>query len=93
MEREVLMEKTIRKIEQLPTSRVREVNDFVEFVIRRTDDALVTEGLQQMSSYSHVFDFLNSEPELYSVNDLKEKLQRLIPHWYLANWANCPISR
>ena len=71
MEREVLMEKTIRKIEQLPTSRVREVNDFVEFVIRRTDDALITEGLQHLSSYSHVNDFLINEPELYSVNDLK----------------------
>ena len=71
MEREALMEKTIRKIEQLPTSRVREVNDFVEFVIRRTDDALITEGLQHLSSYSHVNDFLINEPELYSVNDLK----------------------
>ena len=71
MEREVLMEKTIRKIKRLPTTRIREVNDFVEFVIRRTDDALITEGLQQLSSYSHTYDFLNNEPELYSVNDLK----------------------
>jgi hypothetical protein len=71
MEREVLMEKTIRTIEQLPTKRVREVNDFVEFIIQRTDDALITEGLQQLSSHSQAFDFLNSEPELYSVNDLK----------------------
>ena len=73
MEREVLMEKTIRKIKRLPTTRVREVNDFVEFVIQRTDDALITEGLQQLSSNSHINDFLNNEPELYSVNDLKVK--------------------
>ena len=71
MEREVLMEKTIRTIKQLPTTRIREVSDFVEFIIRRTDDALITEGLQQLSSRSQAFDFLNNEPELYSVNDLK----------------------
>ena len=73
MEREVLMEQTIHKIKRLPTTRVREVNDFVEFVIQRTDDALITEGLQQLSSYSNIYDFLNNEPELYSVNDLKVK--------------------
>ena len=74
MEREILMEKTIRKIGQLPTTRVREVNDFVEFILQRTDDALITEGLQQLASNSHhTYDFLNNEPELYSINDLKIK--------------------
>ena len=71
MEREVLMKKTFRRIEKLPTTRIREVNDFVEFIIRKTDNALITEGLQQLSSCSHAYDFLNNEPELYSVNDLK----------------------
>jgi len=71
MEREVLMEKTIRKMEQLPMTRVREVNDFVEFIIRRTDDAMITEGLQQLMSCSNTYDFLHNEPDLYSVNDLK----------------------
>jgi hypothetical protein len=73
MEREVLVKRTIGKIEQLPTSRVREVNDFVEFIIRRTDDAMITEGLQHLSSISHTYDFLRDEPELYTVNDLKVK--------------------
>ena len=72
MEREILMKKTIRRIEQLPTKRVQEVSDFVEFIIQRTDDLLITEGLQQLSSGSgSAYDFLNNEPELYSVNDLK----------------------
>ena len=75
MEREILMEKTICRIEQLPTIRVREVNDFVEFIIRRTDEALVTEGLQQLASCSHTYDFLYNEPELYTVNDLKVRFE------------------
>ena len=73
MEREVLIERTIRKIERLPTTRVREVNDFVEFIVQRADDEMITEGLQQLMSYSNTYDFLYNEPELYSVNDLKVK--------------------
>ena len=73
MEREVLIKKTIHKIEQLPTTRIQEVNDFVEFIIQRADDAIITEGLQQLSSSGHTFDFLYNEPDLYSVNDLKKK--------------------
>ena len=71
MEREVLVRNTIGRIGQLPTKRVQEVNDFVEFIIRKTDDAMITKGLQQLSSISHSYDFLYDEPELYSVNDLK----------------------
>jgi hypothetical protein len=73
MEREVLVKRMVGKIERLPTSRVQELNDFMEFIIRRTDDALITKGMQQMAVSSKVFDFLDNEPELYSVNDLKVK--------------------
>ena len=71
MEREVLVKNTIGKLEQLPTKRVQEVNDFVEFIIRKTDDNMISEGLQQLSSVSRTYDFLQEEPELYTVNDLK----------------------
>ena len=73
MEREVLMKETIHRIEQLPTTRIQEVNNFVEFIIRKADDALITEGLKQLSFLGHTYDFLENEPELYSVNDLKVK--------------------
>ncbi|MCL2072696.1 MAG: hypothetical protein FWH18_02150 [Marinilabiliaceae bacterium] len=73
MEREVLVRNTVGMIGQLPTKRVQEVNDFVEFITRRTGDAMITKGLQQLTSISHSNDFLNDEPEIYSVNDLKVK--------------------
>ena len=74
MERDVLVKRTIGNIKQLPVKRVHEVNDFVEFILQKTNDSLITEGLQQMSSASHqTYEFLNDEPELYSVNDLKVK--------------------
>ena len=71
MEHEVLMNKTIRKIEQLPTPQVQKVNDFVEFIIRRTNDAMITEGLQRLSYCGQTYDFLYDEPDIYSINDLK----------------------
>jgi hypothetical protein len=73
MEREALIKKTIHRIEQLPTTRIREVSDFVEFIVQRANDAIMTEELQQLSSSSSVFNFLHDDPELYTMNDLKVK--------------------
>ena len=73
MEREVLVKKMLGNIKKLPTPRIREVNDFMEFIIQKTDDVLITEGLQKLSLSGDTYDFLNDEPELYSVNDLKVK--------------------
>ena len=67
------MEKTIYKIKQLPAARIREVNDFVEFMMQKVNDTLITEGLQQLSSSSRAYDFLNDEPDIYAVSDLKVK--------------------
>ena len=75
MEREVLVKRTIGRIRQLPMTRIREVNDFVEFITQKNDDALITEGLQQIASISHTYDFLYNEPDIYSVNDLKVKFK------------------
>ena len=73
MEREVLVKRTISKINQLPTGRIQEVDDFIEFIIYKTENALITEGLQQLTSKSQTFDLSENEPELYVVNGLKEK--------------------
>ena len=49
------------------------MNNFVEFVLQGTEDALITEGLQRLSSIGRTYDFLNDEPEFYSSDDLKVK--------------------
>jgi len=71
MEREELMEKTMHKLGKLPTGRVMEVSDFVTFISQRTDDAILTEGIEQLVSNGKAFDFLHDEPDIYTVNDLK----------------------
>lgn len=73
MEREILVQQTFYNINKLPTPRVQEVNNFVEFMLQKTDDALITEGLQRLSAIGRTYNFLNDEPELYSSDDLKVK--------------------
>ena len=75
MEKDVLVKNTIGKLERLPSNRIQEVIDFMEFIIQKTDDDMTTEGLQQLSSISRTYDFLNEEPDLYTVNDLKVRYE------------------
>ena len=66
-----LVNKTILNIQKLPLNKVQEVNDFVEFLLNKIDDQIITEGIKSMVQDSKTFQFLEDEPDLYSVNDLK----------------------
>lgn len=73
MEREIIIDETVKKLNRLPLDKLRQVEDFVDFVISRIDDKLLVEGIQKLASDSKAFEYLKNEEELYSVNDLKEK--------------------
>jgi len=73
MEKEVLIKKAIKNIQRLPVTKVQEVNDFVEFLLNKIDDQMISEGIKKISSTSKSFDFLNDEHDLYSVSDLNVK--------------------
>ncbi len=73
MERETIIDETVKKLNRLPLDRLRQVEDFVDFVMSRIDDKLLVEGIQKLTSDSKAFEYLKNEEELYSVNDLKEK--------------------
>ncbi|MCL5028773.1 MAG: hypothetical protein M1480_07105 [Bacteroidetes bacterium] len=73
MNREVLIDDTLNKLRQLPEVKIKEVNDFAEFLLSKIDDKIVLEGIQKLISDSKSFDFLKDEEDLYTVNDLKEK--------------------
>lgn len=75
MKKQILLEKTISNLNRLPDSKIKEVNDFVSFLLNKLDDQILTEGIQDLSSKSKSFEYLNHEPELYSVNDLKVKFK------------------
>ncbi len=73
MEKDVLIKKAINNIQRLPVAKVKEVNDFAEFLLNKIDDQMITEGFKRISSSSKSLDFLNNEPYLYTVTDLKVK--------------------
>lgn len=73
MERKVLIDNIINKIKQLPDIKIKEVNDFADFLLSKIDDKIIQEGIQKMVSVSKSFEYLKDEEDLYTVNDLKEK--------------------
>ncbi len=75
MNREILINKTISKISLLPDSRLKEISDYVDFLLKSYDDKKITEGIMKLTSESKSFDFLNDEEEIYDESDLIEKFQ------------------
>jgi hypothetical protein len=61
------------KISQLPDFKIREINDFADFLLQKIDDQILQEEIHELTSKSKVFSYLNEEEDLYSVNDLKER--------------------
>lgn len=66
---ETVIEKTITNLKKLPPDVLSEVNEFIEFILSRIDDQIISDGIKSMESDSFVF--LGNEPDLYSVDDLK----------------------
>lgn len=73
MNRKVKLKNTIEKINRLPDEKLPEVENFVDFLLSRIDESILTEGIQKLTSNSKSFEYLNEEEDLYTVNDLKVK--------------------
>jgi hypothetical protein len=73
MNRQILIDKTVSKIKLLPDTKIKEINDFADFLLSKIDDNILLEGIQKLTSDSKSFDFLNDEEDLYNENDLKER--------------------
>ena len=72
MDKKELINNIISKINELPDEKVREVNDFTEFLLSKIENKLIAEGIMKLTVDSNSFEFLKDEEDLYSVNDLKE---------------------
>ena len=73
MNREALIDNIMNKIRQLPDMKIKEVNDFADFLLSKIDDRIIQEGIQKMVSDSKSFEYLKDEEDMYSVDDLKER--------------------
>lgn len=73
MTRQAIIEKTIQVINQLPQEKATEISDFVDFIAKKYEDEILTQGIQSALSKGKSFDFLNNDKEEYTLDDLKEK--------------------
>jgi hypothetical protein len=73
MTRQVIIERIIKAINQLPTDKAEEISDFAEFMMKQYEEQQLTKGIQQLFANSQAFDFLNNEEDLYTEDELKEK--------------------
>ena len=72
MTKEIIIERTLKVINQLPEEKAEEISDFADFIFKRYEEQELTNEIQQMISESRAFDFLQNDEEIYSVSDLKE---------------------
>ena len=72
MTRQLIIERTLNVINQLPEEKAEEISDFADFVFKRYEEYELTKSIQKLASESHIFDFLTNEEEIYSIDDLKE---------------------
>ncbi|MEP7127533.1 MAG: hypothetical protein ABI729_01640 [Chitinophagales bacterium] len=73
MNKEQLVNSTVRDLTQLPDDKLQEAADFVSYLLWKVNEQLLQEGIHKLASESGSFDFLNHEEDLYTLNDLKEK--------------------
>lgn len=71
MTKEALIKETLQKLSDLPKEKIVEVLDFTDFLAKKHDESILLKGIVSLSSSSQVFDFLESEEEVYSKDDLK----------------------
>ncbi|SHG69092.1 hypothetical protein SAMN05444483_12232 [Salegentibacter echinorum] len=73
MKKQAILEKTFTNLAKLPKWRLREVSDYVEFLIQKNENKELQEELQEYAGKSETFSFLEEEEDLYNDEDLIEK--------------------
>ncbi|MEO6682426.1 MAG: hypothetical protein ABIN48_06330 [Ginsengibacter sp.] len=72
MTREAIIEQTINTINKLPDNKLRELSNYISFLLKQYEESEITRGIQKMAAESKSFEFLDKEEDLYTVEDLKE---------------------
>lgn len=73
MIRQAIIERTIKTINQLPREEVEEISTFVDFMLKKYEEEILTKGIQELVSDSPTFRFLDEDEDIYTASDLKER--------------------
>jgi hypothetical protein len=63
----------IHILQQLSPDKVESVSDFADFMLRKQEEQMTSESINQLVMESDTFYFLKDEEELYSLADIKER--------------------
>jgi hypothetical protein len=75
MDRQIVIEKTLKYLNLLPENKAEEVLDYIEYLFNKNEDSFLTKGISQLAAQSKSFDFLNEEEDIYTLDDVKERYQ------------------
>ena len=73
MKKNGAIKRAIEIIAKLPDSKVTEVVDFANYLLKKYEEDVLTKGITKLVSKTKTYKFLDTEEDLYTVNDLKEK--------------------
>lgn len=73
MSKQELIDKTVDILEQLPEEKIKQINEFADFILKKLDDKTLQEGINHLLTEGKPYQFLEEEEDIYRVEDLKEK--------------------
>lgn len=73
MTREAIISQTLKAISALPAEKAEEVADFANFVLKKHEDDMIQQGIQNLVAESVAFSFLIDDEDLYTIDDIKEE--------------------
>ena len=73
MNLEAVIKHTMQTVSKLSLEKANEVSDFADFILKKQEEELLQKGIQKMVETGKPYDFLKSEEDLYTVNDLQVK--------------------
>ena len=73
MTREAIIQKTVKTLNKLPAEKAVEVADFADYILKKHEEYTLQDGIEKLVEQSKAFEFLSSEEDLYTAEDIKEK--------------------
>ncbi|GGE32217.1 hypothetical protein [Psychroflexus planctonicus] len=75
MNREKLIQQATQNLQYLPESKLKDVSDYVEYLLSKLDNQIVQKNIEQLATDAKTFDFLADDDDLYDESDLKERFK------------------
>ena len=72
MTKESLIQHTLETIQKLPQSKILEVSDYADYILKKYDDEMLQNGIEKIVSESNTFNEIVEDDVIYTVNDIKE---------------------